>query len=126
MASLLLAVAGAIAALWRRQQLQFYRAGYEADLERQALVGHYDYLSRFANDIILLMDDAGRIIEANDRAVTAYGYSREELLERTIRDLRHPSSMGDFARQWKEVSERGSLVWNPSTRRATASRFRWR
>jgi len=110
-ASLILAAGAALFAIWRRQQLRFYRARYDADLERQALVGHYDYLSRFANDIILLLDDTGRILEANDRAVTAYGYSREELLEKTVRELRHPSSSGDFDRQWEEVSERGSMVF---------------
>ena len=110
-ASLILAAGAAVFAVWRRQQLQFYRARYEADLERQALVGHYDYLSRFANDIILMMDDHGRILEANDRAVTTYGYSRDELLGMTVSELRHPSSKSDFARQWKEVSERGSLLF---------------
>ncbi len=74
-------------------------------------MGHYDYLSRFANDIILLMDHTGRILEANDRAIAAYGYSREEFLEKTVRDLRHPSSTGDFARQWEESAERGSAVF---------------
>ena len=110
-ASLILAAGAAVFAMWRRQQLQFYRARYEADQERQALVGHYDYLSRFANDIILLMDDSGRILEANDRAVSTYGYSREELLKMTVLHLRHPSSTEDFERQWNEVSERGSLVF---------------
>jgi len=106
-ASLILAVGAAIFALWRRQQLEFYKA----DLERQALIGHYDYLSRFANDIILLLDNDGRILEANDRAVTAYGFSREELRQKTIRDLRHPSGPIEFERQWKEVGERGSMVF---------------
>jgi PAS domain S-box-containing protein len=110
-ASLLLAVGAALLTMWRRQQLQFYRARYEADLERRALVGHYDYLSRFANDIILLLDNNGRILEANDRAVAAYGFSREELLDKTVRDLRHPSDIDVFERQWKEVSERGFGVF---------------
>ena len=106
-AAVLLAAGGAIAALWRRQILRLSRARSEADLERQALAEHYDYLSRFGNDIILLMDDAGQIIEANDRAVTAYGYSRAELQERSIRDLRHPAGTHDFGRQWQAVSENG-------------------
>lgn len=109
--SLILAAGAGIFAIWRRQQVQFYRARHEADLERQALAGHYHYLSRFANDIILMMDHGGRILEANDRALTAYGYSREELLRMTIRDLRHPSSESDFERQWKEAGERGALVF---------------
>jgi PAS domain S-box-containing protein len=109
--SLILAAGAGLFAVWRRQQLQFYRARYEAGQERQALVGHYDYLSRFANDIILMMDDSGRILEANDRAIAAYGYSREELLQKTVRDLRHSASLDDYEAQWKEVGERGSLVF---------------
>jgi PAS domain S-box-containing protein len=110
-ASLLLAAGAALFTMWRRQQLQFYRARYEAELERRALVGHYDYLSRFANDIILLLDSDGRILEANDRAVAAYGFSREELVEKTVRDLRHPSDSEVFERQWKDVGEHGSGVF---------------
>jgi len=109
--SVLLTLGATFLVIWRRQKLQFYRARYEADLERQALVGHYDYLSRFANDIILLLDDGGRILEANDRAVACYGFSREELLQKTVLALRHSSSQGDFTEQWKEVGERGSLVF---------------
>jgi len=60
---------------------------------------------------MMIMDDHGRILEANDRAVTTYGYSRDELLGMTVSELRHPSSKSDFARQWKEVSERGSLLF---------------
>ena len=41
-----------------------------------------------ANDIILLIDPDGAIMEANDRAVAAYLYTRDELLRLTIRDLR--------------------------------------
>ncbi|HUB81698.1 MAG TPA: PAS domain S-box protein [Bryobacteraceae bacterium] len=110
-ASLLLAGGAALFTIWRRQQLRFYRARYEAELERQALVGHYDYLSRFANDIILLLDHSGRILEANDRAAATYGFTREQLLEKTVRELRHPGDIEGFERQWREVSERGSGVF---------------
>ena len=121
--SLILAAGAGVFSIWRRQQLQFYRARYEADLERQALMGHYDYLSRFANDIILMVDESGRILEANDRAAATYGYSREELLQKNIRDLRHPSSEGDFERQWKEVGERGSLVFESVHQRSDGQAF---
>ena len=109
--SLILVAGAGVFIVWRRQQLRFYRARFEAELERQALVGHYDYLSRFANDIILLVEDDGRIVEANDRAVSTYGYSREEILGMNIRGLRHPAGAGAFEAQWKSAGERGSLVF---------------
>ncbi|MGD0499605.1 MAG: PAS domain S-box protein [Bryobacteraceae bacterium] len=109
--SLILAAAAGVALLWRRQQAGFYRERYQAELERRALAGHYDFLSRFANDIILLIDSDGRVVEANDRALDAYGYSREELLRLTIDDLRAPSERGRLRRRWDELADGASLVF---------------
>jgi two-component system cell cycle sensor histidine kinase/response regulator CckA len=55
--------------------------------EREALVSHYGYLARYANDIILLLDAMGNIIEANDRAAELYGYGRAGLLSLDYRQL---------------------------------------
>jgi PAS domain S-box-containing protein len=70
----LIAIANAagVGYLWRNQQLRAHR-------ERKALTGHFDSLTRYANDIIMLADENGRIVEANQRAVQAYGYTEEEL-----------------------------------------------
>ncbi len=48
----------------------------------------YQLLSENARDIILFIDDDACIIEANNAAVKTYGYSREELLNLKIMDLR--------------------------------------
>jgi PAS domain-containing protein len=37
-----------------------------------------------ANDIVLLLDEQGRILEANDRATAAYGYTVDQLTEKTV------------------------------------------
>lgn len=42
-----------------------------------------------ANDIILLMDSNGKIIEANNQAITVYGYSKEELMNMNIFQIRY-------------------------------------
>lgn len=48
----------------------------------------YQVLFENARDIILFVDETGLIIDANDSAVKAYGYPREELMGLTIFDLR--------------------------------------
>lgn len=48
----------------------------------------YRMLSKQARDIILFIKPDGTIIEANKAAVTTYGYTYEELLEKKIYDLR--------------------------------------
>ncbi len=87
MAALIAAAAFGLGVLWRHQRLKFYKQAYEAELERRALAGHFDYLSHYTNDIILLTNTEGRIIEANARAAASYGYSREDLLCKRLADL---------------------------------------
>jgi PAS domain S-box-containing protein len=67
--------------IWRNEQLRAHR-------ERKALTGHFDSLARYANDIIMLADESGRIVEANQRAVQAYGYTEEEFKSLYVSSLR--------------------------------------
>ena len=87
LAALIAAAGFGLGVLWRHQRLRFYKQAYEAEVERRALVGHFDYLSHYTNDIILLTNTDGAILEANVRAAAAYGYSREELLAKRLDDL---------------------------------------
>ncbi|MFZ5351663.1 MAG: PAS domain S-box protein [Bacillota bacterium] len=48
----------------------------------------YKFLSQKARDIILVIKMDGKIISANEAAVKAYGYTKDELLSLTIFDLR--------------------------------------
>src|SRR4030042_925615 len=49
--------------LWWTQRVRYYRGKYEAELERTALVKHFDYILKHANDIILLVDKDFIIVE---------------------------------------------------------------
>jgi len=48
----------------------------------------YELFFKRARDSILVYDEGGNIIEANDAAIKTYQYKKEELLSRTIFDLR--------------------------------------
>ncbi|HYE09984.1 MAG TPA: PAS domain-containing protein, partial [Patescibacteria group bacterium] len=63
---------------------------YDETEKRSAEEGlvRYRLLSQHAKDIILFVDTRGNIVEANEAAVKAYGYSISELLELTIFELR--------------------------------------
>ena len=52
-----------------------------------ALLEHFRALSARISDIVLLVDEQDRIIEANDAAVEALGWPRASLCERTVNDL---------------------------------------
>jgi PAS domain-containing protein len=88
-ALLLIILSGsAIAFYWRQQKFTFFRKQYELELEKQALTKHYNYMFKYANDIIILTDEKWNILEVNDKAISVYGYTKEELLKLKLVDLR--------------------------------------
>jgi PAS domain S-box-containing protein len=60
--------------------------------ERQALLKHFDYVVKYANDIIILCDFNGNICQVNDKTISEYGYSRDEILKINIKQLRPPET----------------------------------
>ncbi|SDG68986.1 PAS domain S-box protein [Desulfosporosinus hippei] len=80
----------------------------------------YQVLLEKARDIILMLDMKGSIIEANQAAVRAYGYTREELLDLTIFDLREEAHL--TLQQMNQVGEQGILFETRHIRK-DSSRF---
>ena len=74
--------------IWRHQSAESYKKQYETEHERQLYAQRYEQLTRYANDIILLADRKGNIVDANERAIAVYGYDREEIVRLNISDLR--------------------------------------
>ena len=106
-----LVCAAGIGLIWRYQRSTFDRQRAEAEKERQALAEHYQVLTRFGNDAILLIDGEGFVIEVNDRAVEWFRYSRDELLKMHVRALREPEEAAMFDEQWATLKKQGSMVF---------------
>lgn len=76
--------------------------------QAEGVLKRYQLLSQNTRDIILFLNARdGTIMEANDAAVRAYGYTREELMKMTIRDLRTPESLLDLPRQFDAANREG-------------------
>lgn len=90
--------------IWH-QRVRYYRGKYEAELERLAVRKHFDYILKYANDIILLIDKDLNIIEANDRAIEVYKYTRNELIGMKVMQLRLPDLAQQFEDQIKILNE---------------------
>ena len=56
------------------------------------------------NDAILLVDDSGKYVKVNPAACKLLGYSREELLNKTISDIMH----AHFPTLWQEFMDESS------------------
>ena len=84
---------------WRQHDNLLLRKQLAVERERQVLDERIMSLNRQANDIILLMDQSWRILEANDRALQAYGYSLEELQDKREPDLSPAGAQSVVLRQ---------------------------
>ncbi|TFH49603.1 MAG: PAS domain S-box protein [Bacteroidia bacterium] len=92
----------------RSTRLQFIRKKYKEELDRQAIMKHLDFVMKHGNDIILLIDTDLYVVEANDRALEAYGYPREKLLGMNISDLRTSDEVSFLPIHVKDLKEKGS------------------
>jgi len=109
---LLLFTAGlALAAVWRGRNSILQRQRLLAEREQRRLAARLGLVMRHANDVIMILDGELRVVEANDRAVELYGWSREELLRRTIRDFRTPEAQRGLDADLGRVRASGGAVF---------------
>jgi PAS domain S-box-containing protein len=83
---------------------------------------HYRTLFEHARDIVLMIDaETGVIIDANCAAELAYGYSRDELVGRTIFDLRIEPASAVGAQM--RVADAGGTLFETLHRRRDGTTF---
>jgi len=97
--ALILIIAWVIVLMIHQQRARLLSSQLQAETDRQALVRHFDYLTQNANDFILLLNKTGKIIYANRKAQSLYGYELEELLTMQVDALWAPSIPEDHFTQ---------------------------
>lgn len=112
-----------IGLLWWRQRVRFYQSKYEAEVERMALVRHYDYIMKNANDIIFLFDKDYSIVEANDKALEVYKYRKEELVGQSGKILRAPEASSSIEHDLGELDKAGFSTYETIHCRKDGSTF---
>lgn len=97
--ALLLGAALAATYLWRQITATFLRRELAAETARSALAERLALVTQHANDVILLMDETRRIVEANDRALRTYGYTLDELRQLPPGGLWSTAAIDDLHQQ---------------------------
>jgi diguanylate cyclase (GGDEF)-like protein/PAS domain S-box-containing protein len=108
---------------WRQKKAKYETESIKANLQQQVLSKQVDFLSKYANDAILLMDEAGVIVEANDRAETMYGYTHDELIGMKMLQLRAPDDSFDEARFHQAVVEQKNMLVESNHQRRDGTVF---
>ena len=112
-----------LGAIIRNQRVEYYREKYETEVAHLALVRHFDYILKYANDIILLIDKDLNIIEANDRALEYYQYTREELIGMNVEKIRAPETLWQLSGNVNNVNENESATFETVHQRKDQTSF---
>jgi diguanylate cyclase (GGDEF)-like protein/PAS domain S-box-containing protein len=91
-AGLLSLLGVAILLWWKERESGFRFQALQAETERKRLQRQYDYLSKYANDMIILADADACIIEINDKTLQMLGRDRSNVLGGPLDSLFLPSS----------------------------------
>lgn len=79
-------------------------------LDKNTHALHCEVFMENANDIIVLTDAEGNILEANKKAISVYGYTLEDLKELNVKDLRSKETQGTFQKDFdKSKTEDGNI-----------------
>ena len=93
-----------------------------ARIQTEVVRQRYQMILQHARDAVLLMSLEGRFVEVNEAAQALYGYSRAEMLERGIRDLR-PHEAPETIRLQMERARTSGLLFEAEHRRKDGSVF---
>ena len=109
--ALVLGAAGVLAAimvivLWRGEYVSLLAFRAQQREEQAAMTQQFTQFTRRSRDIVLLTGPDGNIVEGNEVALTAYGYSVEELRELNIRDLQAQEALPNTERRRAEAVHR--------------------
>ncbi len=120
--SWILAFAIVLGFFWRKQTAQVRWNHLQVEFDRQTLEKRFDFLSKFANDSIVLADEM-KIAEVNDRAIETYGYTRDELLQLHVWDLRTPETKPFFEEEFKKQIDGKGLILETMHQRKDGGSF---
>ncbi|MBE0662636.1 MAG: PAS domain S-box protein [Bacteroidales bacterium] len=105
--ALLIAIGSVLITIWKRNETQLLRQQLELEKETKALEQHYGYLTKYANDIIMLMNEKGDLIQMNERGLEKYGYTSVEIKGMNINRLRAASMQGGTTTILKKILSEG-------------------
>lgn len=109
--------------LWRSEYASLLAFRDQKSEEQTAMSRHFERLVRMARDIVLLIRPDGLIIEANEAAAAAYGYSADELRDLNIRDLLPPEELAQFEAVWNAPDPPGGILVEGTNRRRDGTIF---
>ena len=112
-----------LAFIYQKKSVEELNRFINSDLAEKALLSHYQIITRYANDIILLMDQKGLIVEVNKQALRAYGYTRREIVNQNIVFVFAPKSIRGMSKIVKAFESREGVIFEAVHRKKNGEEF---
>lgn len=109
--------------IFKSTRARFYRNKQQEELDRQAIMKHFDFVLKHGNDIIMLIDSNMIIVEANERAVATYGFPREKLIGMNVADLRTEQEVPMLSKHLDNLNESATSFIETVHQRSDGSSF---
>lgn len=109
-AGLLVLFGAAVLFWWKQRESEFRFQSLQATTEKELLQRQYNFLSKFANDLIVLTAPDGRIIEANDKATQLFDHGTN-LKDAPFWSLVQPSSPSALQEARKHIDTQGAAMF---------------
>jgi PAS domain S-box-containing protein len=109
--------------LWQNRQRKVFQALFKENSEHKTLLNQFEYMVKYANDVNLICDEQYRIVQVNDRALEAYGFTQDEIIGMNFSDLIAANDPAVFRNQINSVIEKGSINTEGRHRRKDGSEF---
>ena len=107
----------------RRQRQKMVSDLVTAELEQQIIQQKYGLIFDQSNDSVFVLSESGKILEVNDRALLAYGYSHDELLQMEAKDLVAPNEKEMTSAIREEVKSLGGMHYERHHQRKDGTIF---
>ncbi len=91
--------------------------------EKKAIQNHFEYLIKYANDVILLTDLSRTIVEANNKAEEIYGYAHHDFQHLRFEDLWSSSSSTNIPQAMEQIGENEGLLCEAEHQKKDGSSF---
>lgn len=122
-AALFLAAVLLVALQWRHRSNELLQRELATGRERLALAQRVEHLMKHANDAILLADENDRVLEANEKMASRYGYPLAKLPGMHLSEFRAPAVRAGFAAQSAQVLAAGKAVFETLHQRQDGTVF---
>ena len=117
-------LSGFLILLVRKSMLaKLYKEQYESQLAKEAILKHFEILTKHANDNIFLVDDNENIVFANEKASDTYQYLNEELLGMAAKDLRSLKEKDGYSKLRAKLHGTDGIVYETEHTRKDGSVF---